>query len=67
MDAMGDYALPDGFKPNVKVILDDKAKTITITDNGIGMTAEEVEQYINQVAFSGATDFMYFRFSTPVR
>ena len=58
MDAMGDYALPDGFKPNVKVILDDKAKTITITDNGIGMTAEEVEQYINQVAFSGATDFM---------
>ena len=58
MDAMGDYALPDGFKPSVKVILDDKAKTITITDNGIGMTAEEVEQYINQVAFSGATDFM---------
>ena len=58
MDAMGDYALPDGFKPEVKVILDDKAKTITITDNGIGMTAEEVEQYINQVAFSGATDFM---------
>ena len=51
MDAMGDYALPDGFKPEVKVILDDKAKTITITDNGIGMTAEEVEQYINQVAF----------------
>ena len=58
MDAMGDYALPEGFKPRVDVVLDDKAKTITISDNGIGMTAEEVEQYINQVAFSGATDFM---------
>ena len=58
MDAMGDYALPEDFKPRVDVILDDKAKTITITDNGIGMTAEEVEEYINQVAFSGATAFL---------
>ncbi len=37
---------------------DKEAKTITITDNGIGMTAEEIKKYINQVAFSGATEFM---------
>ena len=42
----------------VKVSLDTKAKTITISDNGIGMTAEEVEKYINQIAFSGANDFL---------
>ena len=58
MDLMGEYTLPDGFKPRVDVVLNDKEKTIKITDNGIGMTAEEVEEYINQVAFSGATDFL---------
>ena len=58
MDMMGEYQLPDGFKPRVDVVLNDKDKTIKITDNGIGMTAEEVEEYINQVAFSGATDFL---------
>ncbi|MCR4758377.1 MAG: molecular chaperone HtpG [Butyrivibrio sp.] len=58
MDMMGEYQLPDGFKPRVDVVLNDKEKTIKITDNGIGMTAEEVEEYINQVAFSGATDFL---------
>ena len=58
MDMMGEYTLPDGFKPRVDVVLNDKEKTIKITDNGIGMTAEEVEEYINQVAFSGATDFL---------
>lgn len=42
----------------IKVDLDTKAKTITISDNGIGMTAEEVEKYINQIAFSGANDFL---------
>jgi molecular chaperone HtpG len=42
----------------VKVSVDEKAKTITITDNGIGMTAEEIKKYINQIAFSGATEFM---------
>jgi molecular chaperone HtpG len=42
----------------VKVIVDEKAKTITISDNGIGMTGEEIKKYINQVAFSGATEFM---------
>lgn len=43
---------------NVQVAFDEKAKTITITDRGIGMTAEEIKKYINQVAFSGATEFM---------
>ncbi len=42
----------------VQVVLDEASKTITITDNGIGMTAEEIKKYINQVAFSGATEFM---------
>ncbi len=58
MDMMGEYELPEGYKPRVDVVLNDKDKTIKITDNGIGMTAEEVEEYINQVAFSGATDFL---------
>ena len=58
MDMMGEYELPVDFKPRVDVILNDKDKTIKIVDNGIGMTAEEVEEYINQVAFSGATDFL---------
>ena len=58
MDMMGEYTLPDGYKPRVDIILNDKDKTIKIVDNGIGMTAEEVEEYINQVAFSGATDFL---------
>ncbi len=58
MDMMGEYQLPDGFKPRVDIILNDKEKTIKIVDNGIGMTSEEVEEYINQVAFSGATDFL---------
>ena len=42
----------------IDVAFDEKAKTITIADNGIGMTAEEVKKYINQIAFSGATEFM---------
>lgn len=42
----------------IQVKLDEAAKTITISDNGIGMTAEEIKKYINQIAFSGATEFM---------
>ena len=42
----------------VKVKLDKQAKTITVSDNGIGMTAEEIEKYINQIAFSGANEFL---------
>ncbi len=58
MDMMGECELPEGYKPRVDIILNDKDKTIRIVDNGIGMTAEEGEEYINQVAFSGATDFL---------
>jgi molecular chaperone HtpG len=42
----------------IQVSVDEKAKTITISDKGIGMTAEEIKKYINQIAFSGATEFM---------
>lgn len=42
----------------VQVVLNEEAKTITIKDNGIGMTAEEIEKYINQIAFSGAEEFV---------
>ena len=42
----------------VKVAVDATAKTITVSDNGIGMTAEEIKKYINQIAFSGATEFL---------
>ncbi len=58
MDVMGDYTLPEGFVPRVDVVVDATERTITITDNGIGMSEDEVEEYINQVAFSGATDFL---------
>ena len=44
--------------PQVEVILDEAAGTMTIRDAGIGMTAEEIDKYINQIAFSGATDFL---------
>jgi molecular chaperone HtpG len=42
----------------VKVSVDEKAKTITVSDDGIGMTADEIKKYINQIAFSGATEFL---------
>ena len=58
LDMMGEYALPDGFKARVSVEVSPEDKTITFTDNGLGMTADEVEEYINQIAFSGATDFI---------
>ncbi|MBO4310452.1 MAG: molecular chaperone HtpG [Lachnospiraceae bacterium] len=58
LDMMGEYTLPDGFKERIDVCVNPEKKTITFTDNGLGMTAEEVEEYINQIAFSGATDFI---------
>jgi len=58
LDMMGEYTLPEGYKPKISVEVDPTAKTIKFTDNGLGMTAEEVEEYINQIAFSGATDFI---------
>jgi len=58
LDMMGEYELPEGYKPRVDVIVDPDAKTIRFIDIGVGMTADEVEEYINQIAFSGATDFI---------
>lgn len=58
LDMMGEYELPENYKARIDVVVDPEAKTLTFTDNGIGMTADEVEEYINQIAFSGATDFI---------
>ncbi|MDO4514243.1 MAG: molecular chaperone HtpG [Lachnospiraceae bacterium] len=58
LDMMGEYSLPEEYKAKVEVIVNPEEKTITFTDNGLGMTADEVEEYINQIAFSGATDFI---------
>ncbi|MBR1771458.1 MAG: molecular chaperone HtpG [Lachnospiraceae bacterium] len=58
LDMMGEYTLPEGYKARVDVIVDPDKKTLTFQDNGLGMTADEVEEYINQIAFSGATDFI---------
>ena len=55
---MGEYDLPEDHKDTVTVIADEKEKTLRFIDTGIGMTADEVEEYICQIAFSGATDFL---------
>lgn len=56
--SMGETTCPAGEKYKINVTLDEKARTITISDNGLGMTKEEIEKYINQIAFSGAEDFL---------
>ena len=58
LDMMGEYELPEGYKPRIDVIVNPEKKTLTFKDNGLGMTADEVEEYINQIAFSGAADFI---------
>ena len=58
LDMMGEYQLPADYKPQIQIIVDPDAKTLKFIDNGLGMTADEVEEYINQIAFSGATDFI---------
>ena len=55
---MGEYAFPEDYKAEIQVVVDPEEKTISFTDTGIGMTEEEVSEYINQVAFSGATAFL---------
>jgi len=55
---MGDATLPEGQEFAVVVEINKEEKTIKIIDNGIGMTAEEIKRYINQIAFSGANDFV---------
>lgn len=58
LDAMGEAELPDDNKYEIKVIVNKNDKTIKVFDNGLGMTDEEVKKYINQIAFSGAVDFI---------
>ncbi len=58
LDMMGEYPLPADFKAQIQVIVNPEEKTLKFIDNGLGMTADEVEEYICQIAFSGATDFI---------
>ncbi|HJB01786.1 MAG TPA: molecular chaperone HtpG [Candidatus Mediterraneibacter merdavium] len=58
LDMMGEYELPEGYKPKIQVIVNPEEKTMKFIDNGLGMTADEVEEYITQIAFSGATQFL---------
>ena len=58
LDMMGEYTLPEDYKGKIEVIVNPEEKTLTFIDNGLGMTADEVDEYINQIAFSGATDFL---------
>ena len=58
LDMMGEYSLPADYKAKIQVVVNPEEKTLKFIDNGLGMTADEVEEYINQIAFSGATDFI---------
>jgi molecular chaperone HtpG len=58
LDAISEYELPDDYKAKVQVTVNPEEKTITFTDNGLGMTEDEVDEYINQIAFSGAQAFL---------
>ena len=58
LDMMGEYELPDDYKARIEVIVNPEEKTMKFIDNGLGMTADEVEEYITQIAFSGATQFL---------
>ena len=58
LDMMGEYQLADDYKPSIQVLVNPEEKTLKFVDNGLGMTAEEVEEYITQIAFSGATEFL---------
>lgn len=58
LEMMGECTLPLDYKAKIKVIVNPEEKTLTFEDNGLGMTEEEVDKYINEMAFSGATDFI---------
>lgn len=58
LDMMGEYTLPADYKAKIQIIVNPEEKTLKFIDNGLGMTFDEVEEYINQIAFSGATDFV---------
>ena len=57
LEIMGEYQYPDDHKDSIHVVVDPDAKTVSFSDTGLGMTADEVEEYITQIAFSGATAF----------
>ena len=57
LEMMGECTLPNDYKAKIQVVVNPEEKTLKFIDNGIGMTADEVEEYIKQIAFSGATDF----------
>ena len=58
LEMMGEYEYPEDYKKKIEVIVNPDEKTLKFIDNGLGMTAAEVEEYITQIAFSGATDFL---------
>ena len=58
LEVMGEWQKPEDVEFKITVTVDSNDKTITFTDNGLGMTMEEVDEYINQIAFSGAQDFL---------
>lgn len=58
LDMMGETSLADDYKEKIEVFVNAEDKTICFTDNGLGMSADEVKEYINQIAFSGAADFL---------
>ena len=58
LELMGEYAKPEDMEYKIQITVDSDEKSIRVQDNGLGMTAEEVEEYINQIAFSGAQDFL---------
>ena len=58
LEVMGEYDFPENYKASIQVEVSPEHKTLSFTDTGIGMTEAEVKEYINQVAFSGATDFL---------
>ncbi len=58
LDVIGEYQLPDDYKAKIQIVVNPEEKTLKFIDTGLGMTAEEVEEYITQIAFSGATEFL---------
>ena len=58
LDMMGEYEMPEDYKAKIQVIVNPEEKTLKFIDNGLGMTADEVVEYITQIAFSGATQFL---------
>ena len=58
LELMGEYEKPEEVEYKIQVSVNPTDKTITIEDNGLGMTEEEIDKYINQIAFSGVQDFM---------